>query len=106
MMTSHDEAPYSLTVVGSPVITNLAEIVPAIESNVIPFPVRLEIYRDGETPAPVQCDSFLGMCEGCGTPTYTSESPRVVDGEITCPQCLAEESGWFVPCCGDDRKAA
>lgn len=68
-----------------------------IESNVIPFPVLVEMFRADEQPVQVQCDSFLGCCDGCGTPTYASDAPRVVDGYISCPECLAEEKSWFVP---------
>lgn len=71
-----------------------AAIVQTIEPKILSFPVRVEMYRDDEGQALIQCDSFLGMCCGCGSPTYGSEAPRVADGEITCPLCLAEEKSW------------
>jgi len=74
--------------------TASAAIAQTIEPKILSFPVRVEMYRDEEGQALIRRDSFLGMCYGCGSPTYGSEAPRVIDGEITCPLCVAEEKSW------------
>jgi len=40
------------------------------------------------------CDAYLGSCEGCGNHVYGGDLPRVVDGVITCDECLHEEKSW------------
>jgi hypothetical protein len=71
-----------------------AVIAQTIEPKILSFPVRIEMYRSDEAQVQVECDHFLGMCDGCGSATYSSESPRLVDGVIACPVCVAEELNW------------
>ena len=92
------QAPSRYTEIGNQEQTNFAVIAPAIGSpKVIEFPVaapRCETCNAATKSC--SCDLYVGSCEGCGNHVYGGDFPRVVDGVITCPTCLIEESQWKV----------
>lgn len=69
-----------------------AAIAQTIEPRILTFIPRCDTCHLAEKAC--NCDTYLGSCDGCGTHVYGGDMPRVADGVITCPTCLAEEKSW------------